>query len=396
MHDLKEQVKALSEQYFEDTVAIRRHLHQYPELSGQEFNTAGFIAEMLNRYGIKTNMYLDNTAVVALIEGKKATGKVIALRADMDALPIEEKNNLDYQSSNKGVMHACGHDAHMASLITTARILQELTEKWTGTVKLIFQPSEEKFPGGAIQLIEAGALEDPKVDAVLGLHVSPEIETGKIGMKPGDYMASTDEIYITVIGKGGHAAIPEMFINPLLIASKLLLELNAVYSEKAPKDRPSVLTFGRILGEGKTNIVPDEVRMEGTLRTFDETWRKKAHQLIVNIAQRVTKEMGGNAQVRIDKGYPVLTNNDALTCNAMAVARDFCGAENVLRLDYRMTAEDFAYYSRRVPSVFYRLGTGIDGYDINLHSSEFRINEQSLRMSPALMSYLAIKLMRDL
>ncbi|MDR0604497.1 MAG: amidohydrolase, partial [Bacteroidales bacterium] len=366
MQHLQDQVSRLSEQYFEETVAMRRYFHQYPELSEQEFNTAIYIKDRLKQYGIESQMYLAGKAIVALIEGKNTSSKVIALRADMDALPIEEENDLDFRSLNKGIMHACGHDVHIASLLTTARILHKLKNKWNGNIKLIFQPSEEKFPGGAIQLIENGVLENPKVNAVLGLHVSPEIETGKIGMKSGNYMASTDEIYITVTGKGGHAAIPEMLINPLLIASKMLLELDDYFSKSAPKDSPSVLTFGRITGDGKTNIVPDKVFLEGTLRTFNETWRTKAHQLITDTANTIAKKMKGNAQVYIAKGYPVLTNDEVLTVKIFSIAQEFLGKENVLSLDYRLTSEDFAYYSRFVPSVFYRLGTQIKGYDTGL------------------------------
>jgi amidohydrolase len=396
MQHLKDQISILSEQYFEETVSMRRYFHQHPELSEQEFNTAIYIRERLKEYGIECQMYLEGKAVIALIKGKNTSNKVIALRADMDALPIEEENDLDFRSLNKGIMHACGHDVHIASLLTTARILHELKNNWNGGVKLIFQPSEEKFPGGAIQLIEAAVLENPKVNAVLGLHVSPEMETGKIGMKSGDYMASTDEIYITVIGKGGHAAIPETLINPLLIASKILLKLNDSYSISAPKDSPSVLTFGRIIGDGKTNIVPDKVYLEGTLRTFNETWRTKAHQLITDTANSVAKKMKGNAQILIAKGYPVLTNDDVLTAKTFSIAQEFLGKENVLSLDYRMTAEDFAYYSRLVPSVFFRLGTQIEGCDTNLHTSSFRVNEDALRKSPAIMAYLAIKLLEEI
>ena len=384
-------IQSLSEQYFEDTVAIRRHLHQYPELSGQEFKTAEFIAQTLKSYGIEPKMYLNNTAVVAIIEGKKTSDKVIALRADTDALPVEENNNLDYRSVNKGVMHACGHDVHTASLLTTARILQNLKEEWAGTVKLIFQPAEEELPGGAIRLIEAGVLENPKVDAILGMHVSPGIKTGKIGMKSGDYMASSDEIFITVTGKGGHAAIPKAFINPLLIASEMLLQLDKLHREQMPDNKPSVLTFGRIIGEGKTNIVPNEVYLEGTLRTFDEAQREKMHQLIADKANSIAKEMGGQAQICIKKGYHVLTNNETLTSKVFTLSQDILGESNVISLDYRMTAEDFAYYARLVPAVFYRLGTEIEGNSTNnSHSPEFLVNEEAMRMSPAVMGCLAV------
>ena len=384
------QLKTLSDKYFKDTIAIRRHIHKYPELSGQEYKTAEFIAKTLKNYGIEPKMYLNNTAVIAVIEGKKTSNKVLALRVDTDALPIEENNDLSFCSVNKGVMHACGHDVHTASLLTTARILQELKEEWEGTVKLIFQPSEEQLPGGAIQLIEAGVLENPKVDAILGMHVSPGIKTGQIGIKSGDYMASSDEIYITVTGKGGHAAIPKAFINPLLIAAKILSQLDTVHSEQMLENKPSVLTFGRIIGEGKTNIVPNEVFLEGTLRTFDEAWREKMHQIITENANSIAKEMGGNAQVRIEKSYPVLTNDEALTSKVFQIAQDFLGEDNVISLDYRMTAEDFAYYARCIPAVFYRLGTEVEGYKNNSHSPEFRVNEESMKMSPALMAGLVV------
>ena len=392
-HLLKDKIQQLSMQYFDDTIALRRNFHQYPELSGEEFGTATFIVNTLKNYGIESETYLNNTAVVALIEGNEPHSGVIALRADMDALPVEENNNLPFRSQHAGIMHACGHDVHIASLLTTARILQELKTEWNGSVKLIFQPSEEKFPGGAIQLIEAGVLNNPKVDKMLGMHVSPEIETGKIGMKSGSYMASTDEIYITVIGKGGHAAIPDMFVNPLLIASKILIKLESFCQDYAPKDTKSVLTFGRIVGNGKTNIVPDKVFLEGTLRTFDEQFRAKAHSLILEIASDLATKMGGRAEVLIDGGYPTLINDEQLTEKTFSIAQDLLEKNNVLSLDCRMTAEDFAYYSRRVPSVFYRLGTGGDGYNANLHSPDFLANEDAMQLSPAVMAYLAVSLL---
>jgi len=395
MEYMKHQLKSLSEQYFKDTIALRRHLHKYPELSGQEFNTAKFIAQSLKNYGIEPKMYLNNRAVVAVIEGQKTSDKVIALRADTDALPIEENNDLVFRSVNKGVMHACGHDVHTASLLTTARILQELKTQWAGRVKLIFQPAEEQLPGGAIQLIEANVLENPKVNAMLGLHVSAGIETGKIGIKTGNYMASSDEIYITVVGKGGHAAIPKSFVNPLLIASKIILQINDLHFKQMLEKTPSVLTFGRIIGEGKTNIVPKEVFLEGTLRTFDEAWREKAHQLITDTANHIAKGMGGEAKVRIVKGYPVLLNDEVLSAKIFEMAQDFLGESNVISLDYRMTAEDFAHYASRVPAVFYRLGTKIEGYDTNnSHCPDFIVNEDAMKFSPALMAWLVIEILK--
>ena len=393
MNKIKEELRNRSLQYFEDTVTLRRHIHQHPELSGKEYNTAEFVAETLKSYGITPQFLLNNTAVTAIIEGQNPAYQTIALRADMDALPLPENNNLVFHSVNKGVMHACGHDIHTASLLTTARILQEIKNQWNGTIKLIFQPSEEKFPGGAIQLIDAGILENPKVDSILGMHVSPEIETGKIGMKTGNYMASTDEIYITAIGKGGHAALPESFVNPLIIASKILMELESFYAKYSPDDLPGVLTFGRIFGDGQTNIVPDTVKIEGTLRTFNNDFRLTAHKLIPQIASQIAVQMNGKAETFIDQGYPVLKNDEKLTQKALETVQDFLGKENVLSLDYRMTAEDFAYYSQRIPSVFYRVGVKVDGQQSNLHSPEFIANEKALELSPAVMACLAVELL---
>lgn len=393
--NLKEKIRQLSLNYFQDTVALRRHIHQYPELSGKEYNTAKFVAETLQNYGISPLFLLNKTAVTAIIEGQNPSSRTIALRADMDALPVQENNNLDFRSVNEGIMHACGHDIHTASLLTTARILQELKNEWRGSVKLIFQPSEEKFPGGAIQLIDEGILENPKVNVVLGMHVSPEIETGKIGMKPGNYMASTDEIYITIVGKGGHAAIPESFINPLIIASKILIELESFYTKYSPDILPGVLTFGHIIGKGRTNIVPDSVKIEGTLRTFNEDFRLSAHKLIPEIASKIAGQMGGKVETFIDHGYPVLKNDERLTQKAFLILQDFLGKENVLPLEYRMTAEDFAYYSQRIPSVFYRLGVKTDNHPNNLHSSDFIANEQALQLSAALMVFLAMNVIEE-
>ena len=394
MEKIKEKIRDLSIAYFEDTVALRRHIHKHPELSGKEYNTAKFVAETLQNYGITPLLFLNNTAVTAIIEGQNPVSQVIALRADMDALPLMEKNNLDFCSENKGVMHACGHDIHTASLLTTARILQELKNEWNGTVKLIFQPSEEKFPGGAIKLIDAGILKNPNVNAILGMHIDPEIETGKVGMKSGVYMASTDEIRINITGKGGHAALPENCVNPLIITSKILIELESFCKKYSPDNLPSMLTFGRIIGDGQTNIVPDTVKIEGTLRTFNSDFRQTAHKRIAQIASQIAEQMQGKAETIIYQGYPVLNNDEKLTQKAVEIAQDFWGKENVLSLDYRMTAEDFAYFSQHIPSVFYRIGVKVDEQQSQLHSPEFIANEEALALSPAIMGCLVVGMMK--
>lgn len=393
MQDIIEQIRELSSTYFLETIRLRRLMHQYPELSEHEFVTARYICNTLKTYGIQAELLLNDTAVVAYIEGNLSNNTVLGLRADTDALPIEEKGDNTYISTNKGIMHACGHDAHIASLLTTARILEDLKNNWGGKIKLFFQPSEEKYPGGAIRMIKAGVLENPKVDAMLSMHVSPEIETGSIGIKANKFMASTDEIYVTIQGKGGHAALKDTFINPIDIAIKSLIELDANFKTSAPEEFPSILAFGRFISEGKTNIVANEAFLEGTLRTFNEEWRKNAHKLIKKTITRVASQSNGNAIVNIINGYPVLINDPTITAICENVAKEFLGEDKVIPLDYRMTSDDFASFSHQVPSLLYRLGVKIEGKELNLHAPDFNINEKALEFSPALMAYMAINIL---
>jgi amidohydrolase len=395
MIELKEKMRHLSQEYFEETLTLRRHFHRYPDLSGEEAPTAQFIFDTLCGYGIEPKYFLENTAVTAIIEGRDPSRETVGLRADIDALPIQEDTSLDYRSTHEGVMHACGHDIHAASLLSTGRILHQLKDEWKGRVMLVFQPSEEKYPGGAVRLIQAGALDQPKVHAMLGMHVDPEIETGSIGMMPGRYMAATDEIHINIIGKGGHAALPHTFVNPLIIASHVLIELETFYKKHAPDALSGVLTFGRIIGEGETNIVPDCVSLKGTLRTFDEDFRRLAHTLIPQVVASMSQKLGGDAHTHIKQGYPVLVNNERLTDKVFSFAKDFLGNEHVLTLTPRMTAEDFAFYSHYVPSVFYRLGVQLDEYPCNLHSPFFIANEEALRLSPAIMAWFAVNILEN-
>jgi amidohydrolase len=397
MDETRQRIQELAAGWHDDIIRLRRHLHQYPELSFQEYKTAEFISACLTEYGIPHETGVAKTGIVALIEGKNPASRTLALRADMDALPIDEANSCEYKSVNKGVMHACGHDIHMASLLGAARILHEMKDHFRGTVKLIFQPSEESFPGGASVMITEGVLNNPDVYAILGQHTLPTLDAGKVGMKGGKYMASTDEIYLTVKGRGGHAATPELNIDPILIAAHILTALQQVVSRYAKSSIPTVLSFGRIEGKGRTNIIPDEVKIDGTLRTFDESWRAEAHGHITRIAQSIARGMGGDCEVFIDRGYPFLVNDEALTSRSFLRAQEYLGAENVVALDMRMTAEDFAYFAQEVPGCFYRLGVRNESMGItsNLHTPTFDADEQCLLTGMGLMAWLAICELND-
>ncbi len=392
MKKLINQIQRLALDGHSDFVSWRRHLHQYPELSTEEHQTAAFIAERLTESGIPFSAGIAGTGIVAHITGRKTSERTIALRADMDALPITEENNVTYKSLNQGVMHACGHDVHTSSLLGAARILQTLREDFGGTIRLIFQPSEEKYPGGAIRMIGEGVLTNPTPEAIFGQHVLPELDAGMIGLRPGKYMASTDELYLTVKGKGGHGATPDKNIDPVLIASHIVVALQQIVSRNADPAIPTVISFGKIVANGRTNIIPDEVKLEGTIRTFSEKWRAEAHQLIRRIAQGTAQAMGGDCEVFIDPGYPFLVNNPELTAQTKKWAIDFLGADKVADLDLRMTAEDFAYYSQQIPGCFYRLGVRNEARGIvnSLHSSLFDADESSLITGPGLMAWLAI------
>lgn len=389
---LKDKITYLANQIYSDVVANRRHLHANPELSFHEYETCAYVAQKLDELGIEYKK-MANTGLVALVKGAKQSDAVVALRADMDALPIVEANDVVYKSKNPGVMHACGHDVHTSSLLGTAKILTELKNEFGGTVKLIFQPAEEKLPGGANMMIKEGVLENPKPDAVLGQHVMPLIESGKVGFRSGKYMASTDEIYVTVHGKGGHGAQPQQNIDPVLITSHIIIALQQIISRVADPKTPSVLSFGKVIANGATNVIPNEVYLEGTFRTMDEDWRAKAHEKMKKMAEGIAEAMGGSCDFNIVRGYPFLINEEVLTADARAYAEDYLGKENVLDLDIWMAAEDFAYYSQVSDACFYRLGTGnvSRGITSSVHTPTFDVDEDSLRLSTGLMTYIALK-----
>ncbi|SFA78329.1 M20 metallopeptidase family protein [Algoriphagus aquimarinus] len=389
---LKDKIKSLAKAYKEEVIANRRHLHANPELSFEEFNTATFVETKLREMGITSIDKKANTGWSALIEGKNPTKRVVALRADMDALPIIEANDVSYKSQNPGVMHACGHDAHTASLLGTAKILNELKDQFEGTIKLIFQPGEEVAPGGASLMIADKVLENPRPNGIIGQHVMPFIEVGKVGFRPGIYMASADEIYVTVKGKGGHAAMPETLIDPVLIASHMIVALQQVVSRAASPKIPSVLSFGRVEALGATNVIPNEVKIQGTFRTLDEDWRAKAHEKMLSIAKGIVEGMGGEVDFDIRKGYPFLKNDPELTERSHQAAIAYLGEENVLDLDIWMAAEDFAFYSQEVEGCFYRLGTRNEakGITSGVHTPTFDIDEDALEVGAGLMAFLAV------
>jgi amidohydrolase len=387
--ELKEKIKSLSEKYFNEVISIRRHIHANPELSFEEYNTSRFICEKLKGWNIPFQSGIVKTGIIALIEGKNPSWKTIALRADIDALPIEEKNQIEYKSKNVGVMHACGHDVHTSSLLGAVKILNELKKEFSGTVKVIFQPGEEKAPGGALLMIKEGVLENPKFSAIFAQHVFPSLEAGKVGFRPGKYMASTDEIYLTVRGKGGHAAMKGTYVSPLLIASKILLELEKKFSSYKI---PTVLAFGRMHANGATNVIPDEVKIDGTFRTMDEKWRRQAQKIIKSVCTSVAKKMKGKCEVNILNGYPTLINDEKTTVQAKKSAEEFLGKKNVIELELRMTGEDFSFFAQKIPACFYRLGTGnkSKGITSGVHTPTFDIDESALKTGMGLMAWIAI------
>lgn len=389
---MRNKIQELARLLHEKTVNTRRHLHAHPELSFEEKETSAFVAKRLDEMGIPYQQ-MAGYGLVGLIKGDKPSEAVVALRADMDALPITEANDVPYKSTNNGVMHACGHDVHTSSLLSAAEILNGLKAGFGGTIKLIFQPAEEKLPGGASLMIKEGVLENPKPQAVIGQHVMPLIEAGKVGFRAGKYMASTDEIYVTVKGKGGHGAQPQQNIDPVIITAHMLTALQQIVSRHADPKLPSVLSFGKVIANGATNVIPNEVYLEGTFRTLDEKWREEAHKRILKMAKGVVEGMGGTVDFEIRKGYPFLVNEEKLTAKIRTYAEEYLGKENVLDLDIWMAAEDFAYYSQVADACFYRLGTGNEqrGITSSVHTPTFDVDELSLEIGPGLMAYIAIK-----
>lgn len=384
-----DQIRSLSSLYNKEFIEIRHHLHANPELSYEEFETSEFIQTKLSSWNIPFKI-MAGTGVVAVIEGKDPQSRVTALRADMDALPILEENDIPYKSTRPGVMHACGHDVHTTCLLGAAKILNETRDKWKGTVKLIFQPGEEKNPGGASLLINEGVLQNPAPGRIFALHVHPLLQVGKFSFRGGMVMASADEIYISVRAKGGHAAAPHLTADPILIASQIVVGLQQIVSRNNNPFNPTVISITSMQGGNTTNVIPSEVKMMGTLRAMDETWRFKAHELIRNYVEGTANLMGGEADVKIDVGYPFVFNNVELSAWAKRKAAEFVGEENVEETELRMGAEDFAYYSHKIPACFFRLGAGTEVINSNVHTSTFNIDESAIANGMAMMAWLAV------
>ncbi len=390
---MKDRIAQLVAENANEIRDIRRHLHANPELSFKEYETSKYVTAALDRWGISYKDGFVETGIVAHIEGRNPTSKVIALRGDMDALPILEANDVPYRSKNEGVMHACGHDVHTSCVLGVAKTLHALRNEFEGTVKIIFQPGEERLPGGASLMIKEGALNDPKASSILGQHVLPDLEVGKVGFRSGMYMASADEVYFTVKGKGGHAALQHYLIDPVLITSHIIVALQQVVSRRCKPGVPCVLSFGSVHADGATNIIPNEVRVQGTFRTMDEEWRMEAHQIMKKMAEELAASMGGSCDFRVDVGYPFVYNDEQLTEFARAAAKEYLGDANVVDLEMRMTGEDFSFYTQHMPGCFYRLGTRneAEGLTSGLHTPTFNVDEKCLEIGTGLMAYLAYK-----
>lgn len=386
---LEQKIKELAKQYAPQFIEVRRHLHAHPELSYQEFETSRYVQQKLTDFSIPFEVKA-TTGVVGFIKGKNPDSRVVALRADMDALPINEQNDVPYKSINEGVMHACGHDVHTTCLLGAARILNETKNDWEGTVKLIFQPGEEKNPGGASLLIKEGVLENPTPEAIFALHVNPQLETGKLSFRSGKVMASADEIYITVKSKGGHAAAPQLTVDTILVASHLIVALQQVISRNNNPLLPSVLSITSFQGGYSTNVIPSEVKLMGTFRAMDEEWRYKAHDIIRKLSTELVHSMGAEIDLHIDVGYPTVYNNKQLNEAAKKIAEQYMGTANVEETEIRMGAEDFGYYSQQIPGCFFRLGTGnkTRGITAGVHTPHFNIDEDAIEIGIGIMASL--------
>lgn len=387
-----DKIKELARNYASEFINIRHHIHAYPELSYEEYETSRFIQDKLRSWNIPFEVKA-NTGVIGLIEGKNPSSRIIALRADMDALPITEQNDVPYKSVKPGIMHACGHDVHTTCLLGAAKILQETKNDWEGTIKLIFQPGEEKNPGGASLLIREGVLENPAPQKVFALHVHPGLEAGTFSFRGGMVMASADEIYITIKSKGGHAAAPQFTADTILVASHIVVSLQQIVSRNNNPFNPSVLSITSVQGGNTTNVIPSEVKMMGTLRAMNEEWRFKAHELIIAQTTAIAKAMGAEAEVKIDIGYPFVLNDEKLSAEAMEHAKRYAGAENVSETELRMGAEDFAFYSHLIPACFFRLGAGSQskGITSNVHTPTFNVDESAIEHGMGMMAWLAVQ-----
>lgn len=390
---MKAKIRKLSTETHSFTINCYRHLHENPELSFHEFKTAEFVKDQLSKMKIPFRAGIAKTGILGKIEGRNPDKKIIALRADMDALPVCESVDIPYKSTYEGVMHACGHDAHTACLLGAAKILMEIRDDFEGTVLLIFQPGEEKAPGGARLMLEGGIFEDVEPELILAQHVSVDYPTGTLGFKKGMIMASADEIHVKIHGKGGHGALPHLCNDTVLAAAQTLVSLQQVKSRLCNPLTPMVLTFGKLIADGAQNIIPHEVLLSGTFRTVDEKWRAEAKNHIIRIINETCASYGCEAEIEIPEGYPCVINNDSITARAREFAAELTGNENIRELELRMTSEDFSFFSQKYPCCFYRFGVRgeINKNTGGLHSSTFRIDENALKTGTEGLAWLAWK-----
>ena len=386
-----EKIRQLAAAYADEFTRVRHHLHANPELSYEEYETSAFIQDKLKSWQIPFEVKA-TTGVIGLIKGRNPDSAIVALRADMDALPIQEENDVPYKSKKAGIMHACGHDVHTTCLLGAAKILNELKDEWEGTVKLVFQPGEEKNPGGASLLIAEGVLENPAPQKIFALHVHPGLEVGKYSFRGGMVMASADEIYITIRSKGGHAAAPQFTADTILIGSHIVTGLQQIVSRNNNPFNPSVLSITAFQGGNTTNVIPSEVKLMGTFRAMNEEWRFRAHQMIIKQVKETAAAMGAEADVRIDVGYPFVLNDEKLTAAARKQAEIYAGSDQVEETELRMGAEDFAYYSQKIPGCFFRLGAGNKAKNISsaVHTPTFNIDEKAIENGMGMMAWLAV------
>jgi amidohydrolase len=399
MREIKETILARADELHTEVISLRRHFHKYPELSYKETQTSAFIRKWMIDNNITFRENIAGTGLIGEIKGTGNGNRIVAVRAEMDALPVTERNDAEYASVNPGKMHACGHDAHMAIVMGTGLLLQSISDRFGGTVLLIFQPGEEKSPGGAKLMIESGALDNPRPDIIMASHNLPELESGKTGYCSGSYLASCDEIYITVSGRGGHAALPGLTTDQIYIASKLVVRLREKMADRiAETGIPTVLGIGKISGEGATNVIPEKVEIAGTFRTFDEKWRSEGLELVKKIASDTSEEFGVSIDVRIEEGYPVLINDERLTNEAVRLSGELLGSENVRMFDKRMSSDDFSFYASLAPTLYYRTGMAkrkTDGEIRKLHTPDFDIDEDGMRTGVANMSWLLFNFLSE-
>ena len=391
--EIQKIINQRSEELFEKVQSYREYIHANPELSYEEEETMKYVSSILDKIGIEHETGIGNTGIIAMIRGNQHSNETpcIGLRADLDALPIHEENEVSYKSSVDGVMHACGHDVHTSVLLGAAEILFELKNELPHPVKLIFQPGEEKNPGGATYMIEDGVMENPKIEKMFALHVFPDMEVGKVGFKEGLYMASCDEIYITINGKGGHGATPHRCIDPILIGANILSNMQQIVTRRCDPKIPCVLSFGHFEALGATNVIPSTAHLKGTFRTMNEEWRKEGLELVVNTANKIAEASGGTVDVEISKGYPYLENDPKTTRSMKTIAIENLGNDSVEDLPIRLTAEDFSFYSQKVPVCFFRLGVRNQSKGIvyGVHHPKFNIDTDALKIGVRMMTLAA-------